>query len=298
MEAEPGIEPRYTALQVAAEFLLATTKSCGINPVRKRRNRLLSSLLLVSLWTSGALAADCSDYEASVDAGRITPLLFEEMEKSAVRGDLCVKNLIGKIFALGKGGVSQDWERAYAIFNELSDAGYAPAQFNLALLLAEKDDLDLEAFLSFAVGLITKYSQSRDYIHVSRGAADLGTFVLRERIKSNENDQAKVVRLNQYLIDFEFAVAKAAHSGAVKILRDESDGHDRNNTIAAILSLGLAIHNAARVPSYGPGAGAGYGPAPAWMNYKGIIGPSSLYRAPAWRSYSGIIGPNILYKIR
>jgi len=281
-----------------AEFLLETIRFCGINPVG-RRSLLLSSLLLVSLWAPPSVrAADCAGYEASVDSGRIAPSLFEEMEKSAVSGDPCVKNLIGKIFALGTGGVPQDWERAYAIFNELSDTGYAPAQFNLALLLAEKDDMNLEAFLSFALGLINKYSQSREYIHISRGAADLGVFVLKEKIKSNANDQIKLVQLNQYLNDFEFSAAKAAHSAAVKILRDESDGHDRNNTIAAILSLGLAIHNAARVPSYGPGGGPGYGSAPAWMNYKGIIGPSSLYRAPAWRSYSGIIGPNILYKIR
>lgn len=244
------------------------------------------------------MAARCADYEAAVDTGLIAPSLFEEIEKLAVGGDPCVKNVIGKIFALGKGGVQQDWERAYAIFNELSDAGYAPAQFNLALLLAEKEDLDLEVFLSFVVGLINKYSQSREYIHISRGAADLGIFTLNDRIGRSSEDPDQLSKLKRYLRDFEFTAAKAAHSAAVKILKDERDGHDRNNTIAAILSLGLAVHNAARVPSHGLGAGGGYGPAPAWMNYKGVIGPSSLYRAPAWRSYSGIIGPNVLYKLR
>lgn len=247
--------------------------------------------LNVEVWAN----ASCDDLHRSIFVGtkEVSQESLRTAETRAVAGDLCAQSVIGRMYAEGR-GVIIDWERAYTIFSDLSNKDYSPAHLNLAIHIVEKPDLELNSYLGFLVGLIAKYGSSPQHADIARGAKEIGLYILRKRLGESEEKE----KYRTALQEFEFNADQAQLRSALEIVDKRRAAKERDDTIVGIIALGTAIYTA-RSSSVNAYSSVGSSvPTPAWMNYQGIIGPSSLYRAPAWRSYSGIIGPNILYKIR
>jgi TPR repeat protein len=267
-----------------------------------RKNQVLNRLSIPVFFSICTAAHAFSD----LDCRRLERNIFDPsnfpseaaitaIESAATKGDLCARNLSGRMFAEGRGAPS-DWERAYTIFSELANSNYPPAQLNLAILISDKSDLDIPAFISYLTGLIVSNWKIPKYAYIAKSARELGMYALQYRINSDSESEDKKILYSQILRDFEDAVADSAVRTNTEILAKERAGKEREQTILGIIYLGAALYSARASMAYG--GGSNLVTSPAWMNYGGIIGPSSMYRAPAWGTYNGIIGPSILYKLR
>jgi hypothetical protein len=289
-----------------AKYLLEKTKLFGIKKMRLA-NRHFGKVFIFfiylnfipgiksELWAK----APCDDLHQGifVSAKEVPQRLIQSAEARAVAGELCAQNIIGRMYAEGK-GVSPDWERSYAIFSKLSNKDYPPAHLNLAIHIAEKPDLDLDSYLPFLVGLIAKYGSSPQHADIARGAKEIGFYVLRKKLNESSFEVEKFEKLRASLQEFEFKAGEAMVSSAIEIVNKRREAKQRDDTIVGIIALGTAVYTArtSSAPAYS--ASGSLVTAPAWSRHSGIVGPTSLYRAPAWRAYSGIVGPDILYRMR
>jgi TPR repeat protein len=103
--------------------------------------------LLVLPFAANAQESNCvalkdAIYALNGDKEKLKPHI-ENLSKLVSNDDKCAKNLVGRMYSEGY-YFPRDSERSYAIFYELSNAGYAPAQYNLAYVLAEKKDVKPE----------------------------------------------------------------------------------------------------------------------------------------------------------
>lgn len=255
-------------------------------------------ILFVSFLSGHAFAdSECDDLRAKIfdspAAGNAPSAVIEKLQQQADTGSLCAKNIIGRMFSQGH-LVETDHERAYAIFYDLAEQKYPPGQYNFAYVLSKRSDVDPSVVLAYLQGLISSYTADPTYGRLASRATDLGrNYLVDLRAKGGAASELEEV--------FESVVRRSNYDAAVALVNKTKQRRETEDSIMDFVALGVAVgqlSSTVRGASANGGFGGNAVPAPAWMNYKGIIGPSSLYRAPAWRSYSGIIGPNILYKIR
>ena len=98
---------------------------------------------------------------------------IQELE-SLVKEDVkCAKNLLGRMYAEGL-YFPVDKDRSYAIFYDLAQKNYPPAQYNLAHTLATQSDAEPELVLTYLQGLIIAYPMNDDYRYLVPKAVDLG----------------------------------------------------------------------------------------------------------------------------
>ena len=104
---------------------------------------------------------------------------FTELNRRVKNDHACAKNLLGKIYFEGK-NINQDVERAHAIFFELAEKAYPPAQYNLAFVLSKNPTIEPEVVLSLLQALIIRYTGAYDYGHIALKARDLGRVYLSQ----------------------------------------------------------------------------------------------------------------------
>jgi hypothetical protein len=252
-------------------------------------------LCLIGIY-QGVLAkdSDCDALKNAVFSDRVPDKnwVVSTLEREISRDLKCAKNLLGRMYAEGR-VFDVDKDRSYAIFYDLSQAGYPPAQYNLAYLMSERSDIRPQVVLGYLQGLISMYIADEKYGYLVPKATDLGRGYL-EKLK---HGSPEVEGLRD---DFESAVRKANTKAAIDLVRKTKETRATEDAILGIIALGIALSEAssalrsANVTSQG----SQVVPAPAWTGYRGIIGPSSSLRSPAWTIYPGIVGPNILYQIR
>jgi hypothetical protein len=252
-------------------------------------------LCLIGVYQSVlAKDSDCDALKNAVFSDRVPDKnwVASTIEREISRDLKCAKNLLGRMYAEGR-VFDVDKDRSYAIFYDLSQAGYPPAQYNLAYLMSERSDVKPQVVLGYLQGFISLYIADEKYGYLVPKATDLGRVYL-DKLKYGS------LEVEGLRDDFESVVRRANTNAAIDLVRKTKERRGTEDAIVGVLALGMALSEvssalrSAHVTSQGSQAV----PAPAWMGYRGIIGPSSGFRSPAWTNYPGIVGPNILYQIR
>jgi hypothetical protein len=202
--------------------------------------------LLISAFCSYARADNraCERLREELEAGHNVSSSLKQLETEISHGSPCAKNTLGVLYA--KGSIfSRDTDRAYAIFYDLSQSNYPPAQLNLALILVERRAPFDVALPSYLLGLFAKYFGDHSWGHVGAAARDLGREYLDEGVRANPDIAADIA---QYRAHYESAVKSVIFQTAAAVLQREKAVRDRNDAIAGLLTLGVAL---AQLPSLG-----------------------------------------------
>lgn len=190
-------------------------------------------------------AINCKELHSKIFNSAGSPLdysLLQELSKQSTNGDLCAKNILGRIFAKGI-GVNADWERAYSIFTEAAEAGYPPSQLNLAILISEKTDYDLNMLLSYITGIIYTYSTSVEYASIAKSAKDLGNFILTQKIRNPEISEVDKNNYTAMLNSFQYNAADASVKATGYLLNKEAIGKSNELAVVGMISLGASVMN-------------------------------------------------------
>jgi len=201
----------------------------------------LLALWLACLSTGQALANEkaCTSlkefFQKKQTADEQLKTAFVELEGQIKADAKCAKNLLGRIYFEGV-NAPRDHERAHAIFYDLADKGYPPAQFNLAFVLARKPNVEPEAILALLQGIVLNYTGTSEYGYLALKARDLG----REYLQ-----QASQATREKLTAPFETIVREATTSAAVKIRQATIERIQTENMIVGILTIGTYASMAA-----------------------------------------------------
>jgi len=201
---------------------------------------------------------------------------FMELDRRVKDNEQCAKNLLGRVYFEGV-NVEKDIDRAHAIFFDLANTAYPPAQFNLAFVLSKKPEAEPEIILNLLQGLIVRYTGLYDYGYIALKARDFG----REYLGELSND--KQVTLSP---PFESLVRETTTNAAIQIRNKTIATNERNDNIAAMLSLGMT------------GAAFGSKLGTSLSNSRNVSVPTPQFNAIQPRMYSLYpMGGNYLYAI-
>ena len=162
---------------------------------------------------------------------------FTELNRRVKNDHACAKNLLGRIYFEGK-NINQDVERAHAIFFELAEKAYPPAQYNLAFVLSKNPEIEPEVVLSLLQALIIRYTGSYDYGHIALKARDLGRVYLSQL----NHDKQEI-----WSQTFENLVRASIIDAATKITNNTKARNRKEDNIMGMLSMGMLA-----IGVYGP----------------------------------------------
>jgi TPR repeat protein len=119
-------------------------------------HKVVLVILLLATVSANAQDASCTSlrndiYSLNSDKEKLKPHIKELAERVSQK-DNCARNLLGRMYAEGY-YFDKDDDRAYAIFYELSNVGYAPAQYNLAFTLTQKQDVEPKLVFVYLQGI-------------------------------------------------------------------------------------------------------------------------------------------------
>ena len=193
---------------------------------------LLMFYLIVSLNAS-AKETECQSlkkfFSSQVENKNELNKKFKELNRRVSKNQLCAKNLLGRIYFEGK-NVNQDFDRAHAIFFELAEIAYPPAQYNLAFVLSKKPAVEPEVVLSLLQGLIIRYTGLYDYGYIALKARDLG----REYLSKLNHDKQEILSQT-----FENLVRESTTNAAIKIRNNTKQRNQKEDNIMGMLSMGV-----------------------------------------------------------
>jgi len=196
------------------------------------RNTLLFLFLAFSL-SAFANEADCQSmkeyFVVKRDDKNELNRRFLELDKRVKDNEQCAKNLLGRLYFEGV-NVDKDFDRAHAIFFDLANNAYPPAQFNLAFVLSKKTEVEPEIVLNLLQGLIVRYSGLYDYGYLARKARDFG----REYL--GELDEDKQVKLTP---PFEDLIRESTINAAIQIRNNTRARNEKEDDIMAMLTIGV-----------------------------------------------------------
>lgn len=201
---------------------------------------------------------------------------FIELEKRVKDNEQCAKNLLGRLYFEGV-NVDKDFDRAHAIFFELANSAYPPAQFNLAFVLSKKTEVEPEVVLNLLQGLIVRYTGLYDYGYIALKARDFGREYLGELSKEK---QATLTP------PFENLIKEATTNAAVQIRNNTKARNEKEDDIMGMLTIGV----------YGAAIGSKLGT--ALNNSRNVRMPAAQFNSIQPRMYSIYpTGGNYLYAI-
>jgi hypothetical protein len=193
-----------------------------------------------------------SIYSSSSDKENLKPYI-KELADAVSQKDSCARNLLGRMYAEGH-YFAKDDDRAYAIFYELSNVGYAPAQYNLAFTLTQKQDVDPRLVFVYLQGLVLTYSMNEEFRYIVPKSIELGRQFL-DKLKDTNNTQEPSLRN-----EFESVIRETSKGVATELSARTKALREKEDMIVGILAAGMlayklapAVGNALSAPSYGGG---------------------------------------------
>lgn len=201
---------------------------------------------------------------------------FMELDKRVKENELCAKNLLGRLYFEGV-NVDKDIDRAHAIFFELANNAYPPAQFNLAFVLSKKPEVEPETVLNLLQGIIVRYTGLYDYGYIALKARDFGREYLSELSKDK---QSKLTP------PFENLIRETTTNAAIQIRNNTRARNEKEDDIMGMLTMGV----------YGAAIGSKLGTALSNSRNAGM--PAAQFNTIQPRMYSVYpMGGNYLYAI-
>jgi hypothetical protein len=237
--------------------------------------------LAANAQDSNCVAIKDAIYALNADKEKLKPHI-ENLSKLVNSDDKCAKNLVGRMYSEGY-YLPRDSERSYAIFYELSNSGYVPAQYNLAYVLTEKKDVNPEIVFVYLQGLIVTYPLDKTFGYIVPKSIELGRAYLDKLRFDNHPSEASL--RNQ----FESAIRTTATTAANELSARTKARKEKEDMIAGILAAGMlayklapAIGSALSAPSYG-GGGTQWMQLPSPRFYQ-LFSPSGqgLYALPIY----------------
>ncbi|MBM3758566.1 MAG: sel1 repeat family protein [Acidobacteria bacterium] len=169
---------------------------------------------------------------------------LNRLDSLVKQDDLCAKNLLGKLYFEGK-HISRDIERAHAIFYDLAERNYPPAKFNLAFKLSLDALIEPTVVLALVQELFASHQGSDEYGRLANNARDLGRSYIANLVSKAEGSDAPRIRaLSDGYEDF---IRLSTQESAAKAIERTREVHSTSDSIAAVVSLGLAVSSVASV---------------------------------------------------
>lgn len=198
------------------------------------KKRFAAGLLAIVL-THCAFASerDCAQLRENLQNGRDVTDSVKQLSLAISRGSQCAKNTLGVLYAKGV-VVALDKDHAYAIFYDLAQVNYPPAQLNLALLWAERREPFNVALPNHLLGLFATYFGDKEWGEVGAAARDFGRKYIADSL---DTSAAVAPNIIEYRAQFELAVKSLTFRTANYVLEREQATRDRNNAIAGLLTL-------------------------------------------------------------
>lgn len=160
-----------------------------------------------------------------------------KIETTALNGNFCAKNIIGRFFYEGK-IVEKDRNRAKAIFADLTNSGYAPSSFNFAFALSEDEVPNLELISNLLIGIYSNYITDKANSELASKARDFG-YDYFARLQSEDG-----IKINA---QFEESIKFANLDGGATLRRQRAEMKQREEEIVSILMIGMAIKSASNM---------------------------------------------------
>ena len=213
---------------------------------------LLAIVLSAHAQDTSCVALKNDIYSLNSDKEKLK-IYIKELAEAVKENNNCAKNLLGRMYAEGY-YFSQDEDRAYAIFYELSNLGYAPAQYNLAYTLSEKKDVEPKLVFIYLQGLVLTYPMNEEFRYIVPKSIELGRNYL-DKLKAANNLQEPALRN-----EFEVVIRESAKSVATELSATTKALREKEDTIVGILSAGMlayklapTVGNLLKAPSYSGG---------------------------------------------
>jgi TPR repeat protein len=209
------------------------------------------------------------------DKNELKKMLLE-LDKRVKENEQCAQNLLGRIYFEGI-NLEKDFDRAHAIFFELSNKAYPPSQFNLAFVLSKKPEVDSEVVLNLLQGLIVRYTGLYDYGYIALKARDFGREYLSELSKDKQASLSP---------QFESLIRETTTNAAIQIRNNTMARNEKNDDIMGMLAMGV----------YGAAIGRKIGT--ALSNSRNVRMPAAQFNTIQPRMYSIYpAGGNYLYAV-
>lgn len=212
----------------------------------------MKSLFFITIFvmTSATAMASCESLKEKFSSqARPSSQSFGEMNELIKNDDLCVKNLVGRLNYQGQ-HFEKNVERAHAIFYELSERNYPPAQFNLAYLLVNEGDTDPKVVIALLQGLYVSYIGTNDYGKLASNARDMGRQYLddvtancRSPERCSEKHGYSREEIGHVKNEFNNVVRLATYNKAAEIVQATQELRNTADAFVGILSLGMAAYS-------------------------------------------------------
>lgn len=193
---------------------------------------------------AAANTENCDDLRAKYLSSPIYQNDLRQLQSLVELDNHCAKNILGTMYARGL-NIQKDFLRAYSIFYDLAQRDYPPSQFNLAVVLASRDDHDPETLLNYLVGLTVKYMRSKDWGSIGTAARDYGRKYLDDRLKTSPNNKDLLKLSDEFEEKLRIGM-KEIHAGFQAKIYEQKQFED---TVVSILAIGMIAHKAASLKS-------------------------------------------------
>ncbi len=206
------------------------------------KHKITSILLLLLAFNSVAYGSTCLELKNNFKNKIKVNESLTELQQMISAGDPCAKNTLGVLYAQGE-IFSQDNDKSYAIFYDLSQKDYPPAQLNLAISLSKKSDVFDEVIPEYLLGLFAKYYGVMDWGTIATDSRNLGREYFTKSILStaNKGREQEIEKLQKL---YEDAIKKITLDTASAVLKQEQETRDSVNALVGIVSLGVMAYSA------------------------------------------------------
>jgi len=241
--------------------------------------RFVITFLSFFVFSSNAFSNDIGCYWLNKNLAKTGTVNLNSLEKEIKDDSMCAKNLLGKLYAQGR-LFSQDMEKAYSIFYDLSQRGYNPAKFNMAKIIADDPKSDINNFAFFAAGLYAEFlSSPKD----SDWAGDIISLV-----DSTFSKRAPDLEAREAQSIFYESVKKINADFSLKTKTNEVRKKEIADGIVATIAIATLVYSAASAISAAKAAssasytyqGYSYLPTATNLYYVRPISGNTLYMLP------------------